>query len=663
MGVLLGRKTTTLLLDIVMVGLLLLLALHAIVGRQVPSSEHFSQVVQVAVEEKEEDGEVRLVVGNLKLHLGRRAGEHLLDRVLVQEVLPEAKHLLGESLYAGDLEGDPECAAHAFIEDNQVKTASVFCPRLLWVVEGGSPGQATLHRRPQISPTERYSKRVEKTCRLFIHTDPFMWRHLTIENIEPRRAALRMMVDHVLAADNLYRRALGVQFLLAGWQVDDDSRCSDEEEEEEEWVPDYSKEYEDYWEEYQEYSADELQLYQDFINDEEYEDDSWREEDWESTLHTLRNPTNRSEIASLENVTLLLDLDEESMDLQNTGEAGIVVAGNCYESFDGVVDVGKAFCTRFPSTSSAKLLNMFSTVDHSGFCLAHIWTYRDLDVVGLADSPTEGAPGLSGFCAEYDRECATGFNTGLISFRHRGKRLSLVDSQDTFLHELGHSLGSGHNPQACSDLSSGAHYLMWGGAVSTGQVVREFSSCSLEEINAALGGFPNSCLHNSTMTAGPTAPTRTSSSTTAATSAPSSPPAIEVASVPGMPPEATPSSPALTSSTTPAPSSPRCKATLIQKQLSALTRYVRDLWHLQDDNSQPRKIFGSVQRKLLKLTPRYLEHGRRRDSSRLERLVERAMVAVRRMETSEELSVWLGRRLERVAQAVKPCLEISKLKL
>merc|ERR1719328_304568 len=117
------------------------------------------------------------------------------------------------------------------------------------------------------------------------------------------------------------------------------------------------------------------------------------------------------------------------------------------------------------------------------------------------------------------------------------------------------------------------------------------------------------------MTASPTAPTKISSSTTAATSAPSSPPA------------ATSTSPALTSSTSPAPSSPRCKATLIQKQLSALTRYVRDLWHLQDDNSQSRKILGSVQRKLLKLTPRYLEHGRRRDSSRLKRLVERALVA------------------------------------
>jgi hypothetical protein len=51
--------------------------------------------------------------------------------------------------------------------------------------------------------------------------------------------------------------------------------------------------------------------------------------------------------------------------------------------------VGKAFCSRFPSASSGKLLNMFSTVDHSKFCIAHLWTYRDLDVVGLADSPTE----------------------------------------------------------------------------------------------------------------------------------------------------------------------------------------------------------------------------------------------------------------------------------
>ena len=71
-------------------------------------------------------------------------------------------------------------------------------------------------------------------------------------------------------SDVLCRRSLGIRLLLAGWQVDDDSKCLDEDEvEEEEWVPDYSKEYDDYWQEYQQYSADQLQLYQDFINDDE----------------------------------------------------------------------------------------------------------------------------------------------------------------------------------------------------------------------------------------------------------------------------------------------------------------------------------------------------------------------------------------------------------
>ena len=131
----------------------------------------------------------------------------------------------------------------------------------------------------------------------------------------------------------------------------------------------------------------------DFIpKKQEYEDDSWREGDWETTLDTLANPTNRSNEPSLENPTLLLDLEDEQTDLLASGEADLEVVdddGNCYENIEGVVDVGNAFCSRFPSTASGKLLNMFSTIDHSRFCIAHLWTYRDLDVVGLADSPTE----------------------------------------------------------------------------------------------------------------------------------------------------------------------------------------------------------------------------------------------------------------------------------
>ena len=109
-------------------------------------------------------------------------------------------------------------------------------------------------------------------------------------------------------------------------------------------------------------------------------------------MQTLANPSNRSDEPSLENRTLLLDLEDQRTGLLATGEADLEVVdddGNCYERIEGVVDVGKEFCSRFPATASGKLLNIFSTIDHSQFCIAHLWTYRDLDVVGLADSPTE----------------------------------------------------------------------------------------------------------------------------------------------------------------------------------------------------------------------------------------------------------------------------------
>ena len=42
--------------------------------------------------------------------------------------MEEAEELLGGSLYAGRLEGEPDCEAHAFVEVNQV--------RLSWKAEG-----------------------------------------------------------------------------------------------------------------------------------------------------------------------------------------------------------------------------------------------------------------------------------------------------------------------------------------------------------------------------------------------------------------------------------------------------------------------------------------------------------------------------------------------
>merc|ERR1719150_368794 len=93
-----------------------------------------------------------------------------------------------------------------------------------------------------------------------------------------------------------------------------------------------------------------------------------------------------------------------------------------------------------------------------------------------------------------------------------------------------------------------------------------------------------------------------------------------------------------------------CQAPMLEKQLSVLTRYVRDLWHLQEDGNL-RKTLGSLQRKLQKISPRFLQVGRRRDGARLKGLIERAMGMVE----GKELSVWLARRVTRLAHAIKPC--------
>ena len=118
----------------VMLQILLLVLLHNVGGREIPASEHSSRLVQVSVVEEEGD-QLQVEAGPLHLHLGRAAGAQLLRRVLAEEVsnfrgrffyrtfcqvLAEAEELVGGSLYAGRLEGEPDCEAHAFLEGNQV---------------------------------------------------------------------------------------------------------------------------------------------------------------------------------------------------------------------------------------------------------------------------------------------------------------------------------------------------------------------------------------------------------------------------------------------------------------------------------------------------------------------------------------------------------------
>ena len=65
---------------------LLLLVVHTVAGREIPTSEHSSRLVQVSVVVEEGGGQVQVAAGHLNLHLGRVAGSQLLRRLLAEEV-------------------------------------------------------------------------------------------------------------------------------------------------------------------------------------------------------------------------------------------------------------------------------------------------------------------------------------------------------------------------------------------------------------------------------------------------------------------------------------------------------------------------------------------------------------------------------------------------
>ena len=86
-----------------------------------------------------------------------------------------------------------------------------------------------------------------------------------------------------------------------------------------------------------------------------------------------------------------------------------------------------------------------------------------------------------------DVQCSIGFNTGLLSLQHQGRQLSLVDSQDTFIHELGHSLGAAHDPRSghgdtCAPGGRHGNYIMSQGPLHRDDVRRELSPCSIRDI-------------------------------------------------------------------------------------------------------------------------------------------------------------------------------------
>lgn len=93
------------------------------------------------------------------------------------------------------------------------------------------------------------------------------------------------------------------------------------------------------------------------------------------------------------------------------------------------------------------LLDLFSSIDHSGVCEAFLFTDRDFEggILGLAwiGDPDGGAAG--GICdnfVDYGGGKKRSYNTGVVTLKLYGRFTPPRVSEITFAHELGHGFGS-----------------------------------------------------------------------------------------------------------------------------------------------------------------------------------------------------------------------------
>ena len=393
-------------------------------------------------------------------------------------------------VYTGSVVGMGDCEPVIIIsKDGLVLSGNIQCRRKHIIVQYHRPTtEHLMFTKYAAGPNtvmvenKRKGEEEQKYCSLAIYTDPFLWNHIRQNEQSDEDTRFRMKVlilSHILAANQFYRRyeynitdnkeynntepeesaaPSSVQFVLANFTIVSPDQCEDpstvpeysvELDVDLDYIPSYESEStrsedteetlydEDYTDaaDYEEYDADYV-ADPSFINDQDYGDWNQTQDEFSQLLEALENPFGTS---PEENVP---DTDEEGEDLFYAGESEdyavypeedtanvLPTYGNCYEEYEGAADPNTAFCSHLEIEDSMHLLNLFSTIDNSKYCLAQLWTFRDLDVVGLADSPTTGAPYLSGYCAQYDTQCGTGFNTGLISFRHLGNEMTLADSQ------------------------------------------------------------------------------------------------------------------------------------------------------------------------------------------------------------------------------------------
>ncbi|XP_023032359.1 uncharacterized protein LOC6644248 isoform X3 [Drosophila willistoni] len=166
----------------------------------------------------------------------------------------------------------------------------------------------------------------------------------------------------------------------------------------------------------------------------------------------------------------------------------------CRNSYNGPHN---AFCNEHMDVSN--FLNLHSLEDHSDFCLAYVFTYRDFTGGTLGLAWVASASGASGgICEKYKTYTETvggqyqstkrSLNTGIITFVNYNSRVPPKVSQLTLAHEIGHNFGSPHDyPQECRPGGLNGNFIMFASATSGDRPNNsKFSPCSIRNISNVL---------------------------------------------------------------------------------------------------------------------------------------------------------------------------------